>query len=134
MTIEVFPNGADDYSSGHVSINLNNKSNEDINVKCQLITDVEIDDLGYGEVVEANSRLGFSEFLTHTRCENAYKDKDFVLTAKFEINGENVMLYGKQSAPASKKRKFMVWEDVYEKMQNTDFTLVFDGKKVPFSF
>ena len=133
MTIEVFPNGFDDDYSEYVSIFLNNKSNQRVSVKCQFITDLATLEFDYEDYVGANDREGFCTFLTYAQCEEAYKDKDFVVTAKVEIPGENVMLFGKQSeAPASKKPKFNIWEDVHEKMQNPDFTLVFDGKKVPF--
>ena len=134
MTIEVFPNGSDAFYTGCVSIFLNNKSDDEVSVKCQYITDVLSDEFHYEYPLQANGNEGIFEFLTHAECEEAFKDKDFVVTAKVEIPGENVMLYGKQSPPAYKKRKFNVWEGVYEKMQNTDFALVFDGKKVVFCF
>ena len=50
---------------------------------------------------------------------------DFAVTAKVEIPGEVVMLAGK----LPKKRKFNVLENVYKKMQRTDFTLVQTCKK-----
>ena len=133
MTIEVYPNGYDKKYKGHVSIFLRNKSNEDINVKCQFITDVKTDEFDYEDTVEGHSGFGFHKFLTHAQCEEGFKDKDFVVTAKVEFPGENVMLIGKQkSAPAFKKRKFNVLENVYKNMERTDFVLAFDGEEVPF--
>ena len=127
VTIEVYPNGDVNKYKGHVSIFLRNKSNEDINVKCQFITDVQTDEFDY------ETHVGFHTFLTHAQCEEAFKDKDFVVTAKVEFPGENVMLIGKQqSGPAFKKRKFNVWENVYKNMERTDFVLAFDCEEVPF--
>ena len=83
VTIEVYPNGYDKKYKGHVSIFLRNKSNEDINVKCQFITDVQTGELDYEDTVEANGEFGIRNFLTHAQCEEAFKDKDFVVTAKW---------------------------------------------------
>ena len=133
VTIEVYPNGDERKYKGHVSIFLRNKSNEDINVKCQFITDVDTDEFDYEDTMEANGEFGIHKFLTHAQCEEAFKDKDFVVTAKVEFPGENVMLIGKQqSGPASKKQKFNVWETVFKNMERTDFVLAFDGEEVPF--
>ena len=57
-------------------------------------------------------------------------DRDFILTARVEIAGEMVKLFGSNLSSASKKRKFNVFEDVYKRMDRTDFTLVFDGEEV----
>ena len=131
MTIEVYPNGDDKMEyKGHVAIFLRNKSDKDINVKCQFITDVETRELDY-DTVKANGEFGFFKFLTHYQCKEAFKDKDFVVTAKVEIAGENVMIIGKQkSGPAPKKRKFNVLENVYKNMKRTDYVLAFDGEEV----
>ena len=132
MTIRVYPNGNIDENRGHVSIYLNNNSNRDINVKCEFITDVETAELTYEDTVKANKCFGFPELLTHAECEEAYKDKDFVVTAKVEISGEMVKIVGANSAAAPKKRKFNVFENVYKKMERTDFMLVFDGEEVAY--
>ena len=106
-------------------------SNEDFNVKCQFITDVDTDEFDYEDTMEANREFGIHKFLTHAQCEEAYEDKDLVVTAKVEFPGENVMLIGKQqSGPASKKQKFNVWENVYKNMERTDYVLAFDGEEV----
>ena len=74
------------------------------------------------------TRLGPTEgkcvSLTHAECTGAYADKDFVVTAKLELPGEPVKIFGSNSAPAAKRRKFNVFENVYKQMQRTDFTLV----------
>ena len=130
LSILVFLNGDSDDNRGHVSIFLYNKSNQDINVKCKFITDVKTEELNYEDTVEANDYFGFPDLLTHAECEEAYKDKDFVVTAKVEISGEMVKIVGSSSASAPKKRKFNVMENVYKKMDRSDFKLVFDGEEV----
>ena len=133
MSILVYPNGDRACNRGHVSIYLKNKSNQDISVKCQIITDVKNKELNYEDTVEANYWFGFPDFLTHAECEEAFKDKDFVVTAKVEMAGEMVKIVGSNSASAPKKTKFNVLENVYKRMERTDFMLVFDGEEeVPY--
>ena len=81
--------------------------------------------------MKAKAIRGQDKFATHAICTEAYQEKDFVVTAKVEAPGQNVKVIGKQSAAPSKKRKFNVLENVYTKMQRTDFTLVFYGEEVP---
>ena len=138
VTIAVYPNGEVDEYKGHVSIFLYNNGDDDINVKCQLITDVEKREFGYDVPLTAkgggNPGRGYSKFLSHAACAEAYKDKDFVVTAKLETDGDEVVkIFGRQSdaASAPKKRKFNVWENVHDKMVRADFTLVFEGEEVP---
>ena len=66
--------------------------------------------------------MGASTFLTHAECTEAYKDKDFVVTAKLELPGEPVKVVGSHSSNAPKK-KFSVSENLYKRMQKPDFTL-----------
>ena len=73
---------------------------------------------------------GIKGLLTHSECEEVYKDRDFTLTAKVEIAGEMTKLVGSNLSSASKKRKFNVLEDVYKRMDMTDFILVLDGEEV----
>ena len=130
MTIRVHPNGKSEKFKGNVSIFLSNKSRADVNVKCQFITDVVAKEFDYVDTVAANSTWGFSQFMSHDDCTEAYRDKDFVVTAKVEIPGENVKLIGGQMAAAPKR--FHVLENVYKKMQRTDFMFVCDnGEEVP---
>ena len=128
MTLEVYPNGYDDWCESYVSILIRNKGEADISVKYQLITDVETDENDYMEL-EAKDFCGVYEFATHAKCAEAYSDKDFVVTAKVETLGENVMLT--HSTAATKKRKLNVLENAYNKMQLADFVFVFDGVDVP---
>ena len=45
--------------------------------------------------------------------------------------GKVVKIVGGQSGPGPKKARFNVWESVYEKMEGTNFTLIFEEKEVP---
>ena len=119
MVLEVYPNGLDEASAGDVDCYLYNDGEADILLKGQLITEVDTEEFDY-------TRLGPTEgkclSLTHAECTGAYADKDFVVTAKLELPGEPVKIFGSNSAPAAKK--FNVFENVYKQMQRTDFTLV----------
>ena len=121
MVLEVYPNGLDEASAGDVDCYLYNDGEADILLKGQLITEVDTEEFDY-------TRLGPTEgkclSLTHAECTGAYADKDFVVTAKLELPGEPVKIFGSNSAPAAKRRKFNVFENVYKQMQRTDFTLV----------
>ena len=134
MSILIFPNGDVNEDKGCVSAFLVNKSNEDLTVKCQFVTyDAEgkefVEDFEMTTITHGDN-LGFYDLIDHSECEEAYKDRDFTLTAKVEIAGEMVKLFRSNLSSASKKRKFNVFEDVYKRMDRTDFTLVFDGEEV----
>ena len=121
MVLEVFLNGFDEETAGGVYCFLTNSGVADISLRGQLITEVDTEEFDY-------TRLGPTEgkclSLTHAECTGAYADKDFVVTAKLELPGEPVKIFGSNSAPAAKRRKFNVFENVYKQMQRTDFTLV----------
>ena len=51
------------------------------------------------------------------------------MTANVEIPGKDLKLFGNDTVAAFKK--FGVWENVYQKMQDANFTLVFNGSEVP---
>ena len=124
MIIAVYPNGDTERSKGHVSLFLDNNGDADISLKGVLLTDVAKMEFDYTETFTHGSGLGLEQFLTHAACTEAYKDKDFVVTAKLELPGEPVKVVGSHPAAASKKRKFNVMENVYKMMEKTDFTLV----------
>ena len=129
FTIKVYPNGVHDENEGHVGIFLNNRGgDDDISVKCQLITDLETRNFNYTKLAKAGE-FGWGMFLTHAQCAEAYKEKDFVVEAKLEMPGELTKIVGKQSA--SKKRKLNVLENAYNKMTGANFILVFEGVQVP---
>ena len=131
MAIKVYPNGEDDERKGNVGVFLMNLSNADVSVKCQLITEVDTIQIEYTETVRARKGLGRNKFISHENCAEVYADKDFIVTAKVEIPGEPVKIAQIESAVNSKKRKFNVFETVYNTMENTDFALVFGGEEVP---
>ena len=135
LIIRVYPNGIREEVKGFVSVYLYNPGDAQINVKCQLITDVEKREFGYDVPLTAkgggNPGRGYSKFLSHAACAEAYKDKDFVVTAKVEMPGKVARIVGGQSGADPKKPRFNVLESVYEKMEDTNFTLIFEGKEVP---
>ena len=130
MAIEVFLNGTNEDEKGFVGVLLRNNGNADIRVVCEFITEVKTGGFDYSETVTAENCFGISKFLTHAQCAEAFKDKDFIVTAKVEIPGEPVKLAGIESADP-KKQKFNVLEEVYNRMEESDFALVFDGEEVP---
>merc|ERR1719219_1669512 len=85
----------------------------------------------YEDTIKKRSSSGIFKFLKHADCAEAYKDKDFVVTAKLEIPGDLVKVVGGQSDPAPKRQKLNVLENVYNKMSRPDFTLVFEGEEIP---
>merc|ERR1719234_2580999 len=129
MAIKVYPNGRDEARKGNVGVFLQNHSFAYISVKCQLITEVKTARFDYDETVEAGQGFGLDNFLTHAKCAEAFKDKDFIVTAKVEIPGEPVKIFGGEPAP--KKQKLNVFEKVYNSMEESDFALVFEGEEVP---
>ena len=131
LLIEVDPNGVTDSYKGFVSVLLINKGDVDISVKCELITDLITREITYKDTMKAGSGLGWEDFLTHAQCAEAYKSKDFVVTAKVEMPGEPSVILGPDFSPAPRRHKFNVLERVFDKMEKTDFTLVFDGEEVP---
>merc|ERR1719239_1924840 len=126
MTIRVFLNGHDEDEKGTVGVFLWNHGQADISVKCQFITEVFAWEFGYAEAVKAGHGFGLSKFLTYAKCAEAYKDKDFVVTANVEIPGEPVKIF-----VAPKKQKLNVFEKVYNSMEESDFALVFEKEEVP---
>ena len=131
LLIRVYPNGRDNNSKGHVSVFLINKGDVEICVKLLLITDVKKIVHNYEFPLNVGQLCGIAKFLTHAKCIEAFKDKDFVVTAKVEMPGEPMTISGGDSSPVPKRQKFNVFERVFNKMERTDFTLVFNGVEVP---
>ena len=82
--------------------------------------------------VPGNKGRGWEELLTHAECQRLYKGKDFAVTVRVEIPGQEIKILGKKSAEdeARKPRCGKVWENLFTKMQRSDFTLVFNGHSV----
>ena len=130
MSIRVYVNGHVEEFKGWIGILLANKSNADIKVKCQFITDVQTSGFGYEQAVKPGQSRGSPKMVSHDYCAVAYKDKDFVVTAKVEIPGEPVKIVGIESVPAQTE-KLNIFETVYNNMEDSDFALVFAGEEVP---
>ena len=129
MAIWVYLNGQDEAEKGNVGIFLQNDGDAEINVKCQFITEVRTRGFDYTKTVPAGDGQGFGKFVTHAKCAELYKAKDFIVTAKVEIPGEPVKIVGIESVAAPKKLN--VFEKVYNSMEESDFALVFDGEEFP---
>ena len=128
MTIKVYPNGNEDKYKGIVSIFLHNKSAANVTVKCQLITEART--FSFDHKVEARNSWGLSDFLSHARCFDVYKEKDFIVTAKVEIPGEVLKIMGNESAVVPKKYRAELCRNLHEEMMDPNFTLVFSGAEV----
>ena len=121
MSLRVYPNGFNEDHEGSIYGCLINKGDTAVSLKGKLIASENTEEFDY-EKLEPEGGL-ISIVFPHVDYIEAYKEKDFVLTAKLEAIGEPVKVVGNNSAAASKKRKFNVLENVYKKMQRTDFTL-----------
>ena len=74
---------------------------------------------------------GFSRFLSHEEAKELYKQKDFVVKVKVEMEGEVVKIVGENTETI--KRKFIaqeVSENAFKKMSWTDFVLEFEGEEL----
>ena len=71
LSIGVYVNGFDEEERGTISIFLYNNGDEDIRVKCQLITDPVTREFGYDKIVMPGNGKGFSEMLTHAQYAEA---------------------------------------------------------------
>ena len=127
MQIVLYPNGKTEDCKGFVSVFLCNNSDKDATAKCQFVTDAKT--WTFKDKVPAKKGWVYNKLLTHSKCTEVYMDKDFVLTANVEVEGEDLKLSGNDTVAAFKK--FGVWENVYRKMQDANFTLVFNGSEVP---
>ena len=107
-----------------------NESDRDVTVKFKFVT--EVSTVTGNREVEANGDLvdAMGGVLSHVKCADAYKDKDFVLTAFVDIPGKNMKIWGSESANISEKYCMKYCKKLYEKMQDTNFSLVFTGTEV----
>ena len=71
MSIRVYVNGQLEEQRGTIAIFLRNNGDEDIRVKCQLITDLVTKEFGYETTVKAGRGFGFPEMLTHAQYAEA---------------------------------------------------------------
>ena len=77
-------------------------------------------------VVPAKKGRGWDDLLTHAECQRLYKGKDFVVTLRVEIPGQEIKILGKKSSEeeSRKPRCSKVWEKLYDDDDDDD-----DGKK-----
>ena len=79
MVLNVYPNGNNDQNKGNVSILL--KTHGAITVKCKITTDAMSKNFEHAmEPTTFGGEWGYPKFLSHDRCSNEYRDKDFVVT------------------------------------------------------
>ena len=130
MVIKVYPNGYKEKSKGHVSVILYNESDTEVCVRYQVTTLAKSTEL-QNVVVPGKKGRGWDELLTHAECQRVYKGRDFAVTLKVEIPGQEIKILGKKSPDEGRKpRCVKVWENLYTKMQRSDFILVFNGHNV----
>ena len=136
LAIQVYPNGCTEESEGSVSIYLRNNGDAELRVKFTLIADIANRELFVDYcALPVNGANGALKFLTHAECADFYKEKDFVITAKVETPGKFVRTFrgalGGTGGPDAKMPRYNILEGVYEKMEDTTFTLIFNGEEVP---
>ena len=74
---------------------------------------------------------GYSRFFSTEEAKEYYKEKDFVVKVKVEMEGEVVKIAGENTE--MRKRKAIsqeVSETAFRKMAWTDFALVFEGEEL----
>ena len=92
MQVEMCPNGGKEDLKGFVSLCLWNLSDTNVTATCQFVTDARTST--FKNEVPAKRGWVYPRFLSHTECTEVYMDKDFVLTANVEIEGEDLKLFG----------------------------------------
>ena len=127
MIIWVYPNGYDDERKGNVSIFLENRSQVDVTIQYQFITEANTKTLV--SIFEARKMRGHYKFLSHAQCEDVYKEKDFIVTANVEIPSEDLKIMGNEDAAVPKK--ICLGKSLYDQMLDANFSLVFNGAEVP---
>ena len=134
MRLGVFPNGAKEEERGKLAVYVQNRSQVEVKVKKQYFLARKISDMTEYTLKPRRRRNGVSINLSHDIKEEIkehYKEKDFVVKVKVEMEGEVVKI--REGEEAQRKRKLIsqeVTETAYRKMAWTDFTLVFEGEDV----
>ena len=127
VAIRVYPNGHTNEEKGFVSVFIWNKGDAGIHdAKIQFTTDVRTT-MDKKCTLEEKKGWGYKQFICHHKT-GVYKDKDFLVTASVEIPGDDLKILEEESGDASKK--LCVCKSLYEKMEDTNFSLVFNGAEV----
>ena len=137
LGLVVYPNGFDEEDRGWVCIFVENRSDVEVKLKRQFITDVKTKDTA-GEdmeevIVEAGRMIGNYRNFNTKEAKEYYKEKDFVVTVKVEMEGDVVKIVGGEDETRKRQRKSMsqdVLENAYRKMSWTDFILEFEGEEL----
>ena len=133
LELRVHPNGWNEDHEGWVSVSLHNMSDGKIHVKGQFKTEL-INSQKFDINVNVGKASVVHRMASHARAKEFFKDREFVLTADVEIASEGVKIFGARDAPGD-SRKLSYYEDLcenlFEKMQGSDFTIVFNGANVP---
>jgi len=134
MCLLVYPNGYSEEYRGWVGVYVKNRSQAEVidKLKGQFITDVKTSQIdSKEETFPAGQAWGFDRYLSHEDANEHYKEKDFVLKVKVEMEGEVVKIVGENKE--TRKRKFIsqeVSENAYKRMAWTNFVLEFEGEEL----
>ena len=132
LGLQVYPNGYNEDHKGYVTVSLLNMSDRKIHVKGQFKTEL-INSHKFDVEVGVGQRV-VQKAASHAMAKEFFKDRDFVLTAGVEIVSEDVKIFGTRVAPGGSRRLSYceeLCENLFEKMQGSDFTIVFNGVNVP---
>ena len=129
MAIAVYPNGYNEENRGNVSVFLQNQGDASLTVKCQFIT--EAITWSFDHEVTAKRAWGSLRSLDHAQCEVTFKEKDFLLTANVRIPGEDLKIMGTEDPVAPKNFCVALCRNLYDKMLDPNFALIFNGAEVP---
>ena len=130
LRLLVCPNGLREEDRGWVSVFVENSGQAEVKVKQEFITDVRTSNTEE-DTVEAGLICGFPRFLSHEEVKEHYKEKDFVVNVKVEMEGEVVKVVGENVE--TRKRKAIaqeILENAYRKMAWTDYILEFEGEEL----
>ena len=129
LRLVVCPNGhIEEFKE--VGVFLANKSQAEVKVKRQFITDARTSELE-AVIIPVGKMRGFCRFISNEDAKEHYKEKDFVVKVKLEMEGEVVMIVGENME--TRKRKAIsqeVSENAYRKMAWTDYILEFEGEEL----
>jgi len=131
MAMVVYPNGPSEELRGWVGVGVMNRSQAEVKLKVQFITDVQTNEMEEVTIPAGGFGFGFGEFLFHDDVKEHYKEKDFVVKVKVEMDGEVVKIVGENVE--ARTRKFIgqeVMEKAHGKMAWTDFILEFEGEEL----